>query len=274
MKFKYVCNILVFCMVIILFNPQHSFAEDQKPIRIGIVDSGISSSAGIKYIKGYNYISDTDDTEDDTGHGTALAAIVSSFSPVAEIVPLKISNESFLTTAEITSEAIYQAVDDFKCDILLFSFGQPDTEELHKAIKYAAENGVIMISAVGNEGFISYRKNKMYYPAGYDEVIGVGSANDVGEVSFFSQKNKSVFVITNGEKVKSLNTNGTERLVTGTSFSAANIAGFAANMRAEDVDEFREYLKSNATDKDTVGFDNSYGWGLIEIENLFKRDYK
>lgn len=270
MKFKYVCNILVFCMLINLCNTHHSFAEDQKPIRIGIVDSGISSSSGIDYVKGFNYISNSDDTEDDTGHGTALAAIVSSISPDAEIVPLKISGESFLTTAEITSKAIYQAVDDFKCDILLLSFGQPDTEELHQAIKYAAANGVIMISAVGNEGFISYRKNKIYYPAGYDEVIGIGSTDEIGDVSYFSQRNNSVFVVAKGEKLKSLNADGTERLVTGTSFSAASIASFVANMEIEDADEVKEYLKSNATDKGTVGFDNSYGFGLIEIEKLLE----
>ena len=257
-------------MVMILFNTHHSLADDQKPIRIGIVDSGISSFAGINYIKGFNYISNTDDTEDDVGHGTALAAIVSSISPDAEIVPLKVTGKLFMTTAEITSKAIYQAVDDFKCDILLLSFGQPDTEELYQAIKYAKENGVIMISAVGNEGFISYRKNKIYYPAGYDEVIGVGSANSIGDVSFFSQRNNSVFIVTRGEKLESLNTDGTERLVTGTSFSAASIAGLVANMGMEDVDEVKEYLKLNATDKGTIGFDTSYGFGFVEIENLMK----
>lgn len=261
-------------MIIALCITNNSFAVDQNPIRIGIVDSGISSSAGIDYIKGFNYISNTDDTEDDVGHGTALAAIVASVSPDAEIIPIKISGKSFLTTKEITAKAICQAVDDFKCDILLLSFGQPDTEELHKAIQYAAENGVIMISAVGNEGFISYRKNKIYYPAGYDEVIGVGSANAVGEVSYFSQRNKSVFVIANGEKVKALNTDGTERPVSGTSFSAAYIAGLAAKVQAESTERFREYLKSNAIDKGTVGFDNSYGFGLIEKDNLLKEDLK
>lgn len=270
MKFKNVCNILFFCMAIILCNARHSFAEDQNPIRIGIVDSGISSSAGIDYIAGYSYISNSDDTEDDTGHGTALAAIVSSISPDVEIVPLKISGMSFLTTAEITAKAIYQSIDDFKCDILLLSFGQSDTEELHKAIKYAAENGVIMISAVGNEGSISYRKNQIYYPAGYDEVIGVGSANSEGNVSYFSQRNNSVFIVTNGEKLKAMNTDGTERLVNGTSFSAAYIVGLAGSVQAENTEKFCEYLKSNAMDKGTIGFDNSYGFGLIEIENLLK----
>jgi len=271
-KLKDLSSVLIFYMVIMSCASPTGFAEEQNKIRIGIVDSGISSSAGINYIKGYNFISNTDDTEDDTGHGTALAAIVSSVSPDVEIVPLKISGESFLTTAEITSKAIYQAVDDFKCDILLLSFGQPDTEELHQAIKYAAENGVIMISAVGNEGFISYRKNKTYYPAGYDEVIGVGSADAAGDISYFSQRNNSVFVVTCGETIKSLNMDGTEKLVTGTSFSTASIAGLVANIGMEDVDEVKEYLKSNSIDKGTVGFDNSYGFGLIEIENLLEED--
>lgn len=264
--------ILIFCIVILSCISPTCLAKEQRPIRIGIIDSGISSSVKINYIKGYNYILNTDDTEDDIGHGTALAAIVSSISPDAEIVPIKISGKSFLTTKEITAKAIYQSVDVFQCDILLLSFGQPNTEELHKAIRYAAENGVIMISAVGNEGFIRYRKNKVYYPAGYDEVIGVGSSNDKGNVSFFSQRNNSVFILSIGEKMKSLNMDGTERLVTGTSFSAASIAGLAANMVEKNVDKFKEYLKSNATDKGTIGFDNSYGWGLIEIENLLEED--
>lgn len=268
MKIKYLLSILAVGIVIVLCSSLNGFAEEQNPIRIGIVDSGISSSSGINYIKGYNFISNTDDTEDDIGHGTALASVISWICPNAEILPLKVSGESFMTTAKITATAIYQAVDDFKCDILLLSFGQPNTEELHDAIKYAAENGVILISAVGNEGYISYRKNKIYYPAGYDEVIGIGSANDKGEVSFFSQINNSVFVVTNGEEVKSLNTDGTEILATGTSFSAAAIAGLAANVRAEDADTFKEYLKLNAIDKGIIGYDNSYGFGLIETEKL------
>lgn len=272
MKLKYLSSVLIFYMVIMSCASPTGFADEQSKVRIGIVDSGISSSAGIKCIKGYNFILDTDDTEDDIGHGTALAGIVSSISPDAEIIPLKISSKSFMTTAEITSKAIYQAVDDFKCDILLLSFGQPDTEELHKAIKYAAENGVIMISAVGNEGFIRYRKNKTYYPAGYDEVIGIGSADEDGDVSYFSQRNNSVFVVICGETIKSLNMDGTEKLVTGTSFSAASIAGLVANIGMEDVDEVKEYLKSNSIDKGTVGFDNSYGFGLIDIENLLKEE--
>ena len=83
-----------------------------------------------------------------------------------------------------------------------------------------------------------------------------------------------MFVIANGEKVKALNTDGTERLVSGTSFSAAYIAGLAAKVQAESTEKFREYLKSNAIDKGTVGFDNSYGFGLIEKDNLLKEDLK
>lgn len=272
MKSKYVCVILAVFLIVVLCSLSNSFADEQNPIRVGIVDSGISSSSGINYIEGYNFISNSDDTEDDIGHGTALAAVILSISPDSDIVPLKVSGESYITTAKITAKAIYQAVDDFKCEILLLSFGQPDTDGLYDAIEYAEEKGVILISAVGNEGYISYRKNKIYYPAGYDEVIGVGSTNDKGEVSFFSQINNSVFVVTNGEKIKSLDIDGKGILATGTSFSAATIAGLAAKNRIEDTDEFKEYLKSNAIDKGTIGYDNLYGFGLIEIENLLKED--
>lgn len=45
-----------------------------------------------------------------------------------------------------------------------------DDPFLKQAINYAAGKGAILVAAVGNDGTTS-----MYYPAAYENVIGVGS---------------------------------------------------------------------------------------------------
>ncbi len=256
-----------YCLLLIFLVSITGFAQGESPIRVGIIDSGISSSASITHLAGYNYLSETKETEDDIGHGTALAGIVAVIAPAAEIIPLKIIGQSALTTAKVTAAAIADAVDVYDCDILLMAFGQPDTIELRKAIEHAAAEGVIMISAVGNDGYLSYRRNRIYYPAGYDGVIAVGSTDAAGKIAYFSQRNKSVFVTTNGIGLETVKTDGTKRFVSGTSFSAACIAGLAAREQIRDPDDFKEYLKTNASDQGSQGFDHSYGWGWLKIEN-------
>lgn len=234
-----------------------------KPLRVGIIDSGLAD-IGIKHEKGYNFISGTTDSIDHSGHGTAIASIISEFAPKAEIIPLKITGDNFVTTKEIVAEAIIAAVDDYDCDILNLSNGLSDSETLKKAVDYAVEKGVILVSAVGNLGD-TYKKDKYYYPAAYKGVIGVGATDKNKVVSKFSQRNASVYVVTEGEDIHVSDLTGNERTVSGTSYSAALISAYAANKGYRNPTMFKEYLKNKAIDLGTPGFDMDYGNGYIDI---------
>lgn len=234
-----------------------------KPVRVGIIDSGIAK-AGINYEKGYNFISGTSDTTDHSGHGTAIASIISEYAKKAEIIPLKVTGENFITTGDIVAKAIVAAVDDYRCDIINLSNGLSDSESLKKAVDYAVNKGVIIISAVGNLGD-TYKKEKYYYPAAYKNVIGVGAVDKNKIVSTFSQRNDSVYVVTDGEDIAVTDLNGNKKTVRGTSYSAALISAYAANKGYRNLSMFMEYLKNMAIDRGTPGFDMDYGNGYINI---------
>lgn len=234
-----------------------------KPVRVGIIDSGISD-AGTNYKIGYNFISGTTTTNDHSGHGTAIASIISRYAQRAQIIPLKVTDENFITTGDIVAKAIVAAVDDYKCDIINLSNGLSDSGILKKAIDYADGKGVILISAVGNLGD-TYKKEKYYYPAAYKNVIGVGAVDKNKIVSTFSQRNDSVYVVTDGEDIQVKDLNGNEKTVRGTSYSAALISAYAAKKGYRNSHMFKEYLKNMAMDLGKPGFDVDYGNGYINI---------
>jgi hypothetical protein len=234
-----------------------------KPLRVGIIDSGLAN-VGIKHQTGYNFISRTKEVEDHSGHGTAIASIISEFAPKAEIIPLKITGENFVTTKDIVAEAIIAAVDDYGCNIINLSNGLSDSETLKKAVDYAVGKGVILVSAVGNLGD-TYKKDKYYYPAAYKGVIGVGAVSKGKVVSKFSQRNNSVYVVTDGENIHVKDLTGNDKTVRGTSYSAALISAYAANKGYRNLPMFKEYLKNKAEDLGPPGFDVNYGNGYIKV---------
>ena len=228
-------------------------------VRVGIIDSGINVSQ-VPVTDGYNFLENNNDVTDNKGHGTKIAEIVFGLVPKAEIIALKCTEKDINTDNSAIIQAIYKAVDEFKCDILNISIGMPDSEELAKAVDYATQKGVIIVSAVGNDGEISYKKEKVYYPAGYESVVGVGAVDDNDLVCEYSQKNNSVFITTES--------------LEGTSFAAAKITGAAAIAKSFDrrisPQLFMKFLKDSASDKGNEGFDTSYGYGVLDFQNFQK----
>ena len=225
---------------------------------VGIVDSGVNGDE-VRITQGYNLLEDNTDVTDNKGHGTKIAQIISDIVPKAELIALKCTEYNQNNDNSAIIKAIYKAVDDYKCDVLNISIGMPDTEELKNAIDYATQKGCIIVSAVGNDGEISYKKGKVYYPAGYEDVVGVGAVDESGTVCEYSQKNNSVFVTTESNE--------------GTSFSAAKITGAAAVAKQFDKritpSLFMKFLQKASQDCGDVGYDTSYGHGGFDF-NAFQ----
>lgn len=261
--------LLVTAMLLMLFIPSTCFASIPDlgyGVRVGIIDSGVNKISE-NVLVGFNYLENSEDTTDNKGHGTIIAGIILEIAPNAKIIPLKCTERNKITDNSSIIAAIYKAVDDFECDVINVSIGMPDSEELKAAVNYAVKSGAIIVSAVGNDGELSYKKGKIYYPAGYENVIGVGSVNVKNVVSAFSQKNKSVFIVTPGESKK----------YRGTSFSAARVSGVAAIAKSFNKQmsaaNFMEYLKESSIDSGDEGYDTSYGNGILDFE-LLKKNLK
>lgn len=193
-------------------------------IKVGVIDSGCYPHVDLKknLLVGWNYLNDSSDTSDNNGHGTHVSGIIAAqmndygitgIASKAKIVPLKCFDPTVDTYADTLVSAIYDAVDKYHCQVINMSWGlKSDNDFLCEAINYAYEKGVILIAAVGNKG-----TNTMYYPAAYENVIGVGSIGINKTKSSFSQYNESVFVVAPGERVKSTYNDNSYAFMQGTS---------------------------------------------------------
>lgn len=248
-------------------------------VRIGIIDSGIYGHSDIKDIllAGYNYYDDNDNTDDNNGHGTFISGLIAAqnngigivgVAHKVKLIPLKCFGAGMNTSLKVILAAIYGAVDDFDCQIINMSFGLVSNPiSLAEAIEYAVANGIIIVAAVGNDG-----NDTVYYPAGYENVIGVGSVNDDKSLSRFSQRNTSVFVVAPGNNVMSCNIFDSYSINSGTSFSAPIVTATIALTKCIDdtlsLDDVMDLLKTTSDDLGNGGYNSNYGYGLINIKAL------
>ncbi len=246
-------------------------------VRVGVVDSGVNPHPDLadRLLPGHNYIANTadpEDTADNYGHGTRVAGLIAAVSgegyigcaPGAELVPLKVTDGKSVKISAICA-AIYGAIDDYGCTVLNLSMGvSRDYESLREAVAYAEEKGVAVVAAVGNGG-----SSVVYYPAGYDTVIGVGAVDRDRVLYPRSNCNESVFLTAPGVDVRC--PSGLEGYTesTGTSFSVPQVTGAVAVLQGMDGEltpgEIRELLAETAADLGAEGYDESYGYGLLDL---------
>ena len=256
-------------------------------VKVAFIDSGVNKAHedfDSTRITGKNFNIDGNAYDNDSlGHGTFTAGIVGAqtnngkglagIAPKSSIMEYRVFSSGNTTTLDTVVSAINAAVDD-GCKVMNLSLGtDASSETLLTAIRRAETNGVIMVAAVGNDG-----SSALQYPAAYGDVIGVGSVDSGLTVSNFSQKNSSVFVTAPGGGVASLSNTGTaayELDLTsttnmGTSFAAPVVTGMAALALGYDSDikesGIRYLLKKTSVEKGTEGYDNTYGYGVVNID--------
>ena len=248
-------------------------AEAQQPIRIALIDSGISPViiATAHIGEGRNYALPDRDTADVLGHGTALAGLILDTAPDAVLVPLVYSTrtpggKAVQCSVKTVAKIIRDAVDVYDCQVINISAGvSQDVPVLREAIAYAEEQGVMVVASVGNTNRTTPELS--YYPASYDTVIGVGALRKDGRVASFSQRH-GVSLVASGDDLKVLGLKGQTTTVSGTSYATAQVTGAVAVLLAKSPDltpaQVRELLHDNARDIGVVGFDEDSGYGVLQ----------
>ncbi len=256
-------------------------------VRIAIIDSGLYTGASDfnskNIIRAKDYITDTPSNSiyycnDDVGHGTKVASIIASshntrgltgIAPNVELVIFKCfklnANGGSSGKNTYILDAIYRAVDEYDCDIINLSNGTENATILKSAIDYAEKNDVLVVASVGNHG----ASGAVYYPAGYDNVIGVGSVDSLGKRSSHSQRNDLVNMMAPGEGVYAMGLDSAYVPSTGTSFATPHVVAAAAlakslnpDLTAKEITEFL-YLTCDAP------LDLRYcGNGTLNIQGL------
>ena len=212
----------------------------ETPVVIGIIDTGISSK-GIpseSVLEGKNYVDPTASTEDTYGHGTAVASVILAHASDVKLVPL-VSNaydQGKITQVDndVLAQMMVDAVDVYGCDIINISAGLIlDKTAIREAVAYAEEQNVLVVASAGND--YATEGDFMYYPAGYKTVLAVGSLNrECTAVSAFSQRGPWIDLYACGEEITITTLSGSTRESDGTSYSAARVTAYAAELLAQD----------------------------------------
>ena len=174
-------------------------------VKIAILDSGFSSMDK-KYINVVECINFTNEPqcEDTTGHGTTVASIIASthpdcpgLAPSSLLYPLKVFDSNQESQTSWFLEAFSYVLRN-KIKILNLSNGGINfmDEPFVSKISELVNNGVIIVSAAGNDG---PGFGTLSNPGDQGEVIGVGGLDETGiRVSDFSSRGPTLWEISGG----------------------------------------------------------------------------
>lgn len=234
-------------------------------VKIAVIDSGLYNAAAdfesdnIYKVNDYTSTASSKITfcNDEIGHGTMVTGIIAAkhnnnrgiagIAPEVEIYVFKcfyideLGNQKAKNSDIIA--AAYEAIDDYGVDIINLSSGTTNATVFKKVADYAEEKGVLIVSAAGNYGAYTdqTKATALYYPASYDNVIGVGSIKADGHRASHSQRNDYVDIMAPGENIYSVRISGYEK-GNGTSFATPHVVAAAAlakglypDLTAEDI---------------------------------------
>jgi len=255
---------------------------------------------GTAFMPGHDFVNDDPYPDDDNRHGTHIAGTIAQstnnllggagVAPGCIILPVKVLDEKGYGDVATIVDGIYYAVNN-GAQVINMSLGgsrpgkgprKKSTAE-EEAVNYAVSQGVTVICSAGNES-----TNLPSYPAAYDATICVSATTyDQSFASAYSNYGPDVDVCAPGGDLNE-DLNNDEHpdgiyqqthdgkdytkfdfyFAEGTSSAAAYVSGVAALIvgcagRIITPDEIREILYTTAIDLGDPGWDQYFGWGLV-----------
>ena len=229
----------------------HSMGYTGKGVIVAVLDTGCATDH--PYIKGAilsgmnltgDYGGDAKKYMDNNSHGTHIAGIISArknpvngmygIAPDARLIIYKVlegdgGGDVGPIVKAINSAVAYRGENGERVSVISMSFGTPkDYPILRNAIKRAAQSGILLVTAAGNEGDNDNTTSEISYPGYYPQVIQVGAMDKDKKIPPFSNANRNVDLVAPGVKVLSLGLNKDYTVMTGTSMAAPHISGAAA----------------------------------------------
>ncbi|HEX4655551.1 MAG TPA: S8 family serine peptidase, partial [Mycobacteriales bacterium] len=207
---------------------------------IAVLDTGVSSTTGdLNVSSGWSAFG-TDPTDDANGHGTAVASIAAATANNGiGIAGINLSNVMILPVQVLDSAGQGQDSDiiqgvvwaaDHGANVILMSFSNPGfSQALQDAVSYAWSKGAVVVAATGNDG-----SNSPTYPAGDAGVMGIAGSDQTDQPWANSNTGADTFLAAPATNIPADATDGSATSITGTSASAAMVAGAAALLHAND----------------------------------------
>ncbi|MFC7080087.1 S8 family serine peptidase [Halorussus caseinilyticus] len=210
--------------------------------------------------------------DDDSGHGTQLATLVGAVdnyegtvgvAPGATLHAVKVFGADGSGSYSDIAAGL-ETVADKGWDVANMSFGGSYSSTLYDAIRYADDEGVTLVGAVGNSGSCT---DCVSYPAKFGEVIAVSATNRNDSLAYFSATGPEVELAAPGTDIyfESCDASDGYQSLSGTSYAAAHVSGGAGILRAQGYtsDGARTRLRDTAEDLGLSS--NEQGYGLLDV---------
>lgn len=259
-------------------------------IKVGVLDTGIAlehPDLQPAILESRDFTRSPSAAYDAQGHGTHVSGIIAArrnthgivgVAPEAKIIMAKVLNDDGAGTSPDIVAGIRWAV-EAGADILSMSLGSPEPdEEIHQALLQAISKGVFAITAAGNEG---PELDTVGYPAGFPEMVAVGSIDRRKKISRFSSRGRQVDVVAPGDQITSCYPPRGYAVLSGTSMATPFVSGVVALALAKHrkmggktplrtQQDLIEHLCRTSADVGSAGFDPFYGCGIVNPEKLIK----
>ncbi|MCD6506948.1 S8 family serine peptidase [Candidatus Poribacteria bacterium] len=225
-------------------------------VKIGLIDSGVDRDhpaihnikAGISIkLDSQRRLYLSDDFEDQHGHGTGCAYIISKLAPHSELYVVKVFEEKLLCEERRVVEAIRWLIEQ-KVDIINLSMQSPHEESrdtFQPICEEALESGMMLIAARDPTVPVAY-------PADLEGVIGVVPIKACGRYEYlYIRDGDRWYLGARGDLQRLADKGGGFTLNRGPSYAAPHITAITALMMealgSKDRDEVIKTLISNAS---------------------------
>jgi thermitase len=246
---------------------------------IAVLDSGINANhpdlAG-NIIPGYDFVSNDTDTTDDFGHGTAVSGVIAAAGNNgigvagvafgATILPVKVMDAAGFAAYSTIAQGIHYAVDNGARVINISIAGAAPSSTLQDAVNYAWSNNVVVVAAAGNNG-----NDTPQYPAACEHAVAVSATSADDSLALFSSFGQHIALAAPGVNIftTSRDLANPYGSWSGTSLASPMVAAAAALAAAANpaLDNFQiiTLLEQTTDDLGPTGFDNSFGFGRLNV---------
>ncbi|WP_166243753.1 S8 family peptidase [Paenibacillus turpanensis] len=246
-------------------------------IAVAVVDTGVDldhPDLRGHLLAGYNAVGKNTTPEDDVGHGTHVAGVISAITNNREgiagmtwrnsILPVKVLDQTGAGSTYSVAQGIVWAADN-GAKVINMSLGNyANARFLHDAIRYAFDKDVVLIAASGNDN-----TQQPGYPAAYPEVFAVAATDSRNRKASFSNYGDYIDVAAPGVGIASTYVGNQYAALSGTSMASPHVAALAALIRSVNPElkntEVYEIMRQTAQDLGTQGKDPYFGFGLINV---------
>ena len=262
--------------------------------KVVILDTGYNynhPALASSYLGGKDFVNNDNDPLDDNGHGTHVAGIITAdgtnaqgVAPGTSVISGKVLDATGAGFFSDTTAAIYWAVDgpdglpssgdEFGADAISLSLGSSAPNlykgfcdnvlpDLTLAIKYARDNGVLVVVAAGNSG-----NPGVSLPGCISHSTTVGAVDALDKIASFSGRGSAVDITAPGVKIFSTWLDGGYATASGTSMATPVVTGTVALIKTAHPtytpSQVEDALFKTAKDLGKRSKDTSYGWGRVD----------